>query len=253
MFKAGKAILNAVALGAVVLVAAGGVEAQAQRADAQGADRPNVLVILVDDMGWSDIGPFGAADIATPHLDGLAERGVRMSNFHVSPICSPTRAMLLTGSDSHEVGLGNLVELVTPEQEGQPGYEGYLNDRAVTVAERLQDDGYWTVMAGKWRLGLTEPHSPAEANVLELAGGRAVHRGRWKAVLVTSQPKGLPVEQLPLKRWLLFDVVEDPGETTDLADERPDVLAELAAAYDAYAEEVGIVALPGVLDEPADR
>lgn len=86
--------------------------------------RPNVLVILADDMGWSDIGPFGAVEIRTPHLDALAARGVRMTNFHVSPYCAPTRAMLLTGADNHEVGLGNMIELIQAEQRGGPATRG---------------------------------------------------------------------------------------------------------------------------------
>lgn len=122
--------------------------------------RPNILVILADDMGWSDIGAFGG-EISTPNLDTLAKRGVRLTNFHASPFCSPTRAMLLTGSDNHEVGLGNMAELATPEQRGRPGYEGYLNNRAVTIAQRLHDSGYRTLMAGKWHLGIGEQQSPA--------------------------------------------------------------------------------------------
>lgn len=553
------------ALGATALASGSLSRAMAQSAPSAGdATRPNVLVILADDMGWSDIGPFGAAEIATPNLDALADQGVRMTNFHVSPFCSPTRAMLLTGSDNHEVGFGNMIELATPEQKGKPGYEGYLNDRAYTVAQRLHEAGYWTVMSGKWHLGLgedqspanwgfdrsfamlrgeanhypyqgkdpspdgldeyrengrlvdlpadfystdafadhlnryiderpadapffaylafTAPHSPLqapadviakykgrfdggptalaaarlarlrelglvdpkvtplpmiaeqwdglpaedraawsrrmevyaamidrmdqgigrvldhlrdrdaydntlivflsdngaagglretnpkwgpwiEANfdnsldnmgtgtsyistgpewaqasmqpaylfkgftteggtlsptiiagpkvasggisgqfadvkdlvptilavtgtpdrtpegkaglrgsslveivaapdparrgpsepaVLEMGGGRAVYKDKWKAVLITSRPGGLPVEKLPLKRWMLFDMVSDPAETTDVASENPAVLAELTAAYDAWAEEVGAIELPGMLELTAD-
>lgn len=122
--------------------------------------RPNVVILLVDDMGWSDIGPFGAAEIRTPHLDELAARGTRLTNFHVSPYCAPTRSMLFTGQDSHEVGLGNMIELATPEQLGAPGYEGYLNDRAVTVARRLHDEGYRTFLSGKWHLGIEQSGAP---------------------------------------------------------------------------------------------
>ncbi|MBX7487918.1 arylsulfatase [Qipengyuania sp. GH25] len=121
---------------------------------------PNVLVILADDMGWSDIAPYGG-EVSTPNLTMLARDGVRMTNFHVSPFCSPSRAMLLTGADNHQVGLGNMVELLTEQQRGQPGYEGQLNARAVTIAQRLQGAGYYTLMAGKWHLGLDEDESPA--------------------------------------------------------------------------------------------
>ena len=100
------------------------------------AERPNLLVIVVDDMGWSDIRPFGG-EIDTPVLDGLARRGVRLTNFHASPVCSTTRAMLMTGCDHHEVGMGCMVETMTPEMRGKPGYEGYLTDRVDRKSTRL--------------------------------------------------------------------------------------------------------------------
>lgn len=122
--------------------------------------RPNFLVIVADDLGWSDLGAFGG-EIRTPHLDALAYRGVRFTDLHTAPTCSPTRAMLMTGVNNHEVGLGSMAELLTPEQRGRPGYEGYLNRRAATVAESLRADGYRTLMAGKWHLGLEADQSPA--------------------------------------------------------------------------------------------
>lgn len=133
--------------------------AAAPEAEAAGK-RPNFLVIVADDLGYSDLGAFGG-EIATPNLDAIARRGVRLTGFHTAPTCSPTRSMLLTGLDNHEVGLGTMAEALTPAQTGQPGYEGYLNDRAATVAEILRDAGYQTLMSGKWHLGLTEDRSPA--------------------------------------------------------------------------------------------
>ncbi len=113
---------------------------------------PNVLLIVVDDMGFSDLGSFGG-EIETPNLDQLALGGIRFTNFHASTMCSPSRAMLLTGVDSHLTGLGNMAEELAPNQKGKPGYEGYLNDRVVTLATRLNDAGYSTYLSGKWHLG----------------------------------------------------------------------------------------------------
>lgn len=121
------------------------------------AVRPNVVVLVADDWGFSDVGAFGG-EIATPHLDALAQRGVRFSNFHVSASCSPTRAMLLTGVDNHRAGVGNMRETIPQEHIGKPGYLSVLNQNVVTVATLLKDSGYRTYASGKWHVG-KEPHN----------------------------------------------------------------------------------------------
>ena len=123
--------------------------------------KPNVLLIVADDMGYSDLSCFGS-EIKTPNLDALAARGLRATNFCVGPSCSPTRSMLLTGADNHIAGLGNMAEFLGPKQKGKPGYEGHLNDRVVSVASVMRDAGYHTYMAGKWHLGTAPEQWPAQ-------------------------------------------------------------------------------------------
>ncbi len=115
---------------------------------------PNVIVIFADDLGFSDVASFGG-EIATPALDRLAERGVRMTSFSVTPRCSPSRAALLTGRHPHAVGVGILTADDRPH-----GYPGTLSADAPTLAERLKALGYATALAGKWHLSadLTAPN-----------------------------------------------------------------------------------------------
>ena len=114
--------------------------------------RPNIVVLVADDWGFSDVGSFGS-EIATPNLDSLAQQGMRFSNFHVSAECSPTRAMLMTGVDSHRTGVGAMRESVPRQHFGKPGYLTVLNQNVVTMSSLLQDSGYRTYAVGKWHVG----------------------------------------------------------------------------------------------------
>ena len=146
-------------------------------AEQAGGTPPNILLVMVDNMGWTDIGCFGS-EIETPNIDKLADRGVRFNDFHVSVSCSPTRSMLLSGTST--------------EVYGADEYFGG-----------------------------------------EMGNGKWVRRGDFKAVYV-PKPYGNA-------SWQLFNVVGDPGETRDLGAEMPELLKDLQAAWDRYAEEVGVV------------
>jgi arylsulfatase A-like enzyme len=115
--------------------------------------RPNIVVILVDDMGYSDIGCYGG-EINTPNLNKLAEEGVRFTQFHNTARCCPTRAALLTGLYPHQAGVGHMTEEHT-DATGKVllGYSGRLNDRCITIAQGLKSAGYFTAMTGKWHVG----------------------------------------------------------------------------------------------------
>ena len=150
--------------------------------------KPNILLIVADDMGYSDISPFGG-EVNTPTLSKLAEQGVMLTNFHVLPTCSPSRSVLLSGTDNHIAGLGSMGELATPKQIGNPGYEGYLNNTVAHLPQILYDGGYHTYMAGKWHLGHEEEHRPSKKGFEEtfalLPGGGS----HWADKMPLSPPQ----------------------------------------------------------------
>ncbi|TDO09918.1 MULTISPECIES: arylsulfatase [Halomonas] len=152
--------------------------------------RPNFLVIVADDLGFSDIGAFGG-EVRTPNLDRLAYEGLRLADFHAASACSPTRAMLMTGTDHHIAGIGSMAEVLPPAVAGQPGYEGYLNQRVVTVPELLRDAGYATLMAGKWHLGdraAARPRARGFERSFALLPGAANHYGFEPALSMERRP-----------------------------------------------------------------
>jgi len=178
--------------------------AQPSRAQAQSAKKPNILLIIADDMGYSDISCFGG-EIKTPHIDSLAKSGIRATSFYVAPTCSPTRSMLHSGWDHHVAGLGNMDEFLSAEQRGKPGYEGYLNKRVVPVAKVLREAGYHTYWAGKSHMGYEPSQWPAamgfERDFTLLQGGGS----NWSDMTYPNpaHPKlnftlnGKPLDKLP--------------------------------------------------------
>ena len=121
---------------------------------AQTKKQPNIIIILADDMGYSDIGCFGS-ETQTPNLDEMAAKGLKMTQFYNASRCCPTRASLLTGLYQHQAGVGDMMNT-----RKEPAYQGYLNQNCVTIAEALKPYGYSTFMAGKWHVGQATEHWP---------------------------------------------------------------------------------------------
>jgi arylsulfatase len=192
-------LLSAFSL-AIALVSVG---AACTPVDRTASERPNILLIVADDMGYSDVGAYGG-EIATPNIDALADVGVQFTQFHVAPNCGPTRGAMLSGVDYHVAGLGGNPEVAAENQRGQPGYEGHLSDRVVTMAELIRDAGYRTYMTGKWHLGRDERNLPSGRGFEQsfaLINGGASHWADQGALIPGAATRyvqnGQTVAQLP--------------------------------------------------------
>jgi arylsulfatase len=172
------------------------------------ASRPNIIVILVDDMGFSDVGCYGS-EIPTPNIDKLAAEGLRFTQFYNTARCCPTRAALLTGLYSHQAGVGHMVE-----DQGQPGYSGRLNDHCVTIAQVLQPAGYFTAMSGKWHVGQNHGVVPWERGFdrsLNAPAGGFYTPGDPRAELYLNGRKLANDDPVLPKDWYTTDLWTDFG------------------------------------------
>ncbi|HYG74477.1 MAG TPA: arylsulfatase [Planctomycetota bacterium] len=167
--------------------------------------RPNVVVILVDDMGWADLGCYGS-EIPTPNIDALAANGLRFTQFYNTGRCCPSRASLLTGLYSHQAGVGNMTQ---DYGEASPGYRGRLNTSCVTIAEVLRSAGYFTAMSGKWHVGQEHGVKPSnrgfDRSFNSIAGG-FYFSGDPKAKLFLNGERIANDDQRLPRDWYLTDL-----------------------------------------------
>jgi arylsulfatase A-like enzyme len=181
---------------------------------ASAAKQPNILYVLADDLGFSDLGCFGG-EIRTPTLDALASGGVRLTQFYNTGRCCPSRAALLTGQYPHRVGLGHM----TTNDLGRPGYRGVVSDDAQTIAQVLEPAGYRCFMSGKWHLGTPDPTQ----NGFEEFYGTLVSAKRFfDPDHLVRFPKGRKARQYPEGKFYATDAVTDHAlEFLKLARETP--------------------------------
>ncbi len=174
------------------------------------AVRPNIVIIMADDMGYSDIGCYGS-EISTPNIDRLAANGLRFKNFYNNAKCCPSRASLLTGLYNHEAGMGNMV--TNADAEIQPGpYQGFLNENCMTIAEVLQTGGYSTYMSGKWHLGERPEHWPLQRGFdkyFGLISGASSYFEIIKEPRIRTMAYGNKSWTPPAKGFYLTDAISD--------------------------------------------
>jgi len=176
-------------------------------------EQPNILIILVDDMGFSDLGCYGS-EISTPNIDRLAENGLRFTNFYNGARCCPTRASLLTGLYAHQAGMGAMIKHNIADREPGP-YQGFLNNKCVTLAEVLKTVGYTTLMSGKWHVGEEHPQWPMDRGFDDyyglISGG-----ANYFDIRKTKKPgvkrhfaKGNQEYMPPTEGWYMTDAITD--------------------------------------------
>ena len=189
------------------------------------AKKPNVLLIVADDLGYSDLGCYGG-EIETPHLDGLAENGIRLTRFYNMGRCCPSRACILTGQYPHRVGLGHMTQDI-----GRPGYRGRLSEDAQTIAQVLAGGGYRSFISGKWHLGTEDP---TKHGFEEFYGTLVSAKTFWDPDHFLRLPEGHPKRDYEPENFYATDAMTDHAiEFLDQAHRTPDKPWFLYLAYNA--------------------
>src|SRR3954451_16240624 len=164
------------------------------------ANRPNILIVLADDLGYSDLGCYGG-EIKTPNLDKLAADGLRLTQFYNCARCCPSRACLMTGLYPHQAGVGNMTD-----DQGWPGYRGHLNDKCVTIAEVMRSAGYKTYISGKWHLGQPGPIQRGFDDGYVMDGG---FRTFWDPAAFRRLPADRPKREYAPGKFYSTDAITD--------------------------------------------